>query len=169
MLYPASLLTGEGARCDHLGLAFANAGQWQDTGAKVLHLAPHTSSKVISKSVSMRGGVTIYRGLLHVAEHAHDCTSSVECDALLLDSESRSDTIPTIRIRNDDVTVAHEARVGKFSEEDVFYLTSRGLTEDQAKTMIVNGFIEPIIRLLPLEYALEMNRLVELEMEGAVG
>ncbi|MFA6523799.1 MAG: Fe-S cluster assembly protein SufB [Candidatus Peribacteraceae bacterium] len=169
MLYPCSMLTGEGARCDHLGLAFANAGQWQDTGAKVLHLAPHTSSKVTSKSVSMRGGVTIYRGLLHVAEHAHDCTSNVECDALLLDSQSRSDTVPTIRIRNDDVTVAHEARVGKLSEEDVFYLTSRGLTEDTAKTMIVNGFIEPIIRLLPLEYALEMNRLIELEMEEAVG
>ncbi|PIR48955.1 Fe-S cluster assembly protein SufB [Candidatus Peregrinibacteria bacterium CG10_big_fil_rev_8_21_14_0_10_55_24] len=169
MLYPCSLLVGEGARCDHLGLAVATAGQWQDTGAKVLHLAPHTTSTVASKSVSMGGGVCTYRGLLHVAENAHGCTSRVECDALLLDETSRADTIPTIRIHNDDVTVAHEASVGKLSPEQVFYLTARGIGEEEAKAMIVNGFIEPIIKELPLEYALEMNRLITLEMEGSVG
>ncbi|MFA6039600.1 MAG: Fe-S cluster assembly protein SufB [Candidatus Peribacteraceae bacterium] len=169
MLYPCSMLTGEGARSDHLALAFANTGQWQDTGAKVIHLAPHTSSKVTSKSISRGGGVCVYRGLLQVGPRAHDITSNVECDALLLDDESRTDTIPDIRIRNNDVTVAHEARVGKLSEEDLFYFTSRGIPEDQARAMIVNGFIEPIIRNLPLEYAVEMNRLIELEMEGGVG
>lgn len=169
MLYPCSVLAGEGARCDHMAIAFANAGQWQDTGAKIIHLAPHTSSKVISKSVSMGGGTAIYRGLLKVAQHAHDCTSNVECDALLLDELSRTDTIPDIRIRNNDVTIAHEATVGKLSDEDTFYLTSRGIRIDEARAMIVNGFIEPIVRLLPLEYAVEMNRLIELEMEGAVG
>ncbi|MDO8648373.1 MAG: Fe-S cluster assembly protein SufB [Candidatus Peregrinibacteria bacterium] len=169
MLYPCSMLVGEGARCDHLAIAFANAGQWQDTGAKVFHMAPHTSSKVISKSISKGGGAAIYRGTLKVAPHAHDCTASVECDALLLDELSRTDTIPDMQIRNNDVTIAHEATVGKLSEEDLFYLTSRGIPEEQAKAMIVNGFIEPIVRELPLEYAVEMNRLIELEMEGSVG
>ncbi len=169
MLYPCSMLVGEGARCDHMSIAFANAGQWQDTGAKVMHMAPHTSSKVIAKSVSKSGGVSVYRGLLKIAPNAHDCTANIECDALLLDEASRTDTIPDIRIRNNDVTVAHEATVGKLSEEDIFYLTSRGIPEEQARAMIVNGFIEPIVRLLPLEYAVEMNRLIELEMEGSVG
>ncbi len=169
MLYPCSVLVGEGARCDHMALAFANKGQWQDTGAKVLHRAPHTSSRVISKSISKDGGTSVYRGLLKIAPHAHDCTASVECDALLLDETSRTDTIPDIQIRNNDVTVAHEATVGKLSEEDIFYLTSRGIPEEEAKAMIVNGFIEPIVRLLPLEYAVEMNRLIEMEMEGSVG
>ncbi|OGJ63453.1 Fe-S cluster assembly protein SufB [Candidatus Peribacteria bacterium RIFCSPHIGHO2_02_FULL_53_20] len=169
MLYPCSVLIGEGARCDHLAIAFANAGQWQDTGAKVIHAAPHTSSKVISKSISKGGGVSVYRGLLKIAPHAHDCTANVECDALLLDEISRTDTIPDMQIRNNDVTIAHEARVGKLSEEDVFYLMSRGIAEEEAKAMIVNGFIEPIVRQLPLEYAVEMNRLIELEMEGSVG
>ncbi|TSC59074.1 MAG: Fe-S cluster assembly protein SufB [Candidatus Peregrinibacteria bacterium Greene0416_19] len=169
MLYPCSVLVGEGARCDHMAIAFANKGQWQDTGAKVFHLAPHTSSKVISKSISKDGGVAIYRGQLKVAPHAHDCTANVECDALLLDEVSRTDTIPDIQIRNNDVTIAHEATVGKLSEEDLFYLMSRGIPKEEAKAMIVNGFIEPIVRLLPLEYAVEMNRLIELEMEGSVG
>ncbi len=169
MLYPCSVLVGEGARCDHMALAFANRGQWQDTGAKVLHMAPHTSSTVISKSVSKAGGCAVYRGLLKIASHAHDCTASVECDALLLDEVSRTDTIPDIQVRNNDVTIAHEATVGKLSDDDVFYLMSRGLTEEEARAMIVNGFIEPIVRLLPLEYAVEMNRLIELEMEGSVG
>lgn len=169
MLYPCSVLVGEGARCDHMAIAFANAGQWQDTGAKVLHMAPHTSSKVISKSISKGGGVAVYRGQLKVAPHAHDCIANVECDALLLDEVSRTDTIPDIQIRNNDVTIAHEATVGKLSEEDMFYLQSRGIPEDEARAMIVNGFIEPIVRLLPLEYAVEMNRLIELEMEGSVG
>ena len=169
MLYPCSVLVGEGARCDHMAIAFANKDQWQDTGAKVMHLAPHTSSKVISKSISKAGGVAVYRGLLKVGTNAHDCTSSVQCDALLLDDISRTDTVPDIQIRNNDVTIAHEATVGKLSEEDLFYLMSRGIPEDQARAMIVNGFIEPIVRLLPLEYAVEMNRLIELEMEGSVG
>lgn len=169
MLYPCSVLVGEGARCDHLAIAFANAGQWQDTGAKVMHLAPHTSSSVISKSISKGGGVAVYRGQLKIAARAHDCTSTVECDALLLDDISRTDTIPDIQIRNNDVTIAHEATVGKLSEEDMFYLQSRGIGEEQARAMIVNGFIEPIVRNLPLEYAVEMNRLIELEMEGSVG
>lgn len=169
MLYPCSVLVGEGARCDHMAIAFANANQWQDTGAKVLHMAPHTSSKVISKSISKGGGCAVYRGMLKIAPHAHDCIANVECDALLLDEESRTDTIPDIQVRNNDVTIAHEATVGKLSEEDMFYLMSRGIPEDEARAMIVNGFIEPIVRLLPLEYAVEMNRLIELEMEGSVG
>lgn len=169
MLYPCSVLVGEGARCDHLAIAFANAGQWQDTGAKVFHMAPHTTSKVTSKSISKGGGVAVYRGQLKIAPHAHDCTANVECDALLLDDISRTDTIPDINIRNNDVTIAHEATVGKLSEEDIFYLTSRGIADDDARAMIVNGFIEPIVRELPLEYAVEMNRLIELEMEGSVG
>ncbi|MBI3336833.1 Fe-S cluster assembly protein SufB [Candidatus Peregrinibacteria bacterium] len=169
MLYPCSVLVGEGARCDHMAIAFANAGQWQDTGAKVLHMAPHTSSKVTSKSISKGGGVAVYRGQLKVGPMAHDCTANVECDALLLDEFSRTDTIPDIQIRNNDVTVAHEATVGKLSEEDLFYLQSRGIPLDEARAMIVNGFIEPIVRALPLEYAVEMNRLIELEMEGSVG
>ncbi len=169
MLYPCSVLVGEGAHCDHMALAFANKNQWQDTGAKVMHLAPHTSSNVVSKSVSKDGGCCVYRGLLKIAPHAHDCTSSIECDALLLDEASRTDTIPDIQVRNNDVTIAHEATVGKLSEEDVFYLMSRGISEEEAKAMIVSGFIEPIVRLLPLEYAVEMNRLIEMEMEGSVG
>ena len=169
MLYPCSVLVGERACCDHLAIAFANADQWQDTGAKVLHMAPHTSSKVISKSISKDGGVSVYRGMLKVAPHAHGCIANVECDALLLDEASRTDTIPDIQIRNNDVTIAHEATVGRLSEEDIFYLTSRGLTDEEARAMIINGFIEPIVRALPLEYAVEMNRLIELEMEGSVG
>lgn len=169
MLYPCSMLVGEGARCDHLGIAFANAGQWQDTGAKVFHLAPNTSSSVISKSISKAGGAAIYRGTLHIAANAHGSVSSVECDALLLDEHSRTDTVPDIKVKTDDVTIAHEASVGKLSEDDVFYLSARGIPEEQAKAMIVSGFIEPIVRQLPLEYAVEMNRLIELEMEGSVG
>lgn len=169
MLYPCSMLVGEGARCDHMAIAFANKDQWQDTGAKVMHLAPHTSSKVISKSISKGGGTAVYRGLLKVSPTAYDCTANAECDALLLDEISRTDTVPDIQINNNDVTIAHEATVGKLSEEDLFYLMSRGISLDEARAMIVNGFIEPIVRLLPLEYAVEMNRLIELEMEGSVG
>lgn len=169
MLYPCSMLVGEGARCDYLAIAFANKDQWQDTGAKIFHMAPHTSSKVTSKSISKSGGTAIYRGMLHVAPNARDSTANIQCDALLLDGISRTDTIPDINIRNNDVTIAHEATVGKLSEEDLFYLMSRGIPEDHARAMIVNGFIEPIVRQLPLEYAVEMNRLIELEMEGSVG
>ena len=149
--------------------SFANKDQWQDTGAKIYHLAPHTSSKVVSKSVSKDGGAAIYRGVLHIGPQAHHSIANIECDALLLDEASRTDTIPDICVRNNDVTIAHEATVGKLSEEDLFYLMSRGIAEEEAKAMIVNGFIEPIVRLLPLEYAVEMNRLIELEMEGSVG
>ncbi|MDD5025949.1 MAG: Fe-S cluster assembly protein SufB [Candidatus Peribacteraceae bacterium] len=169
MLYPCSILRGEGARCDHFGLAFADGNQWQDVGAKVFHLAPKTSSTVISKSVSVRGGTTVYRGKIEVAPQARDSMASVRCEALLLDAHSHAETVPDIRVRNVTATVSHEAKVGKLSEDDLFYLTSRGLPEEQAQAMIVNGFLEPIVRLLPLEYAVEMNRLIELEMAGAVG
>jgi len=169
MLYPCSVLRGIGARADHLGIAFANTGQTQDTGAKVIHQASNTSSRIISKSISRGGGTSIYRGLLEVAARAENCISNVECDALLLDDQSRSDTVPVMKIHNPSATIAHEASVGKLSEDDIFYLTSRGLTEDEAASLIVNGFIDPIVKELPLEYAVEMNRMIELEMEGSVG
>lgn len=169
MLYPCSILKGSGAHADHLGIAFANAGQTQDTGAKVICAAPHTSCNVVMKSLSKGGGVSVYRGLLQVLPQAHDVTARVECDALILDDYSRSDTFPEMKIMNNDVTIAHEASAGKLNEEDIFYLTSRGIDEEMAKGMIVNGFIEPIVRELPMEYAVEMNRLIELEMEGSVG
>jgi len=169
MLYPCSVLAGEGARCDHYGLALAGAGQWVDTGAKVIHAAPSTSSTVVSKSISSGGGTAVYRGSLRVHPHAHGCAASVECSSLLLDAASRTDTIPDIAVQNDDVTIVHEARVGKLSDDDIFYLTARGITEEAARAMIVNGFLEEIVRKLPLEYAVEMNRLIELEMEDAIG
>jgi Fe-S cluster assembly protein SufB len=169
MLYPCTILKGQGAHADHLGIAFANTGQIQDTGAKVIHAAPHTSSNVVMKSLSKGGGISVYRGLLKVMPHAHDVTSRVECDALILDEISRSDTIPDMRIMNNDVTIAHEATAGKLNDDDIFYLTSRGIDEEEAKAMIVNGFIEPIVKELPMEYAVELNRLIELEMEGSVG
>lgn len=169
MLYPCSILKGRGAHADHLGVAFANAGQVQDTGAKIIHAAPHTSCKVVMKSLSKGGGVSMYRGLLQVNPNAYDVTANVECDALILDEISRSDTVPDMKIYNNDVTIAHEAKAGKLNEDDIFYLTSRGIDEETAKAMIVNGFIEPIVKELPLEYAVELNRLIELEMEGSVG
>ncbi len=169
MLYPCSMLVGEGARCDHLGIAFANEGQWQDTGGKVKHLASNTGSNIISKSVGIRGGMNVFRGSIDIAPNLHNCTAHMECDSLLLDEKSKTETIPHLKIESNDVTVAHEATVGRLNTEDIFYLMSRGLSEEGAKGMIVNGFLEPIVRLLPLEYAVEMNRLIELEMEGAVG
>ena len=169
MLYPCSKLVGESARCDHLGIAFANAGQWIDTGAKVEHLASNTSSKVVSKSVSKDGGVSVFRGAIDIAPNLRDCTAHMSCDALLLDEKSRTETTPRLNIESNDVSVAHEATVGKLNQEDVFYMMSRGLSEEEALAMIINGFMEPIVRELPLEYAVEMNRLIELEMEGAVG
>jgi len=169
MLYPCSVLVGEGASCDHLGLAFANTNQNQDTGAKIIHAASNTSSSVIMKSISRDGGISTYRGLLDVSPNAKNCVSNVNCDALLLDDTSRSDTVPTMNINNESATIAHEASAGKISEEDIFYLQSRGMTREQASAMIVNGFIEPIAKELPLEYAVEMNRMIELEMEGSVG
>ena len=169
MKYPAVWMTGEHAKGEVLSVAFAGEGQHQDAGAKMLHLAPNTSSNIVSKSVARGGGRTSYRGLVQVNKGAHGSRSSVKCDALLVDTISRSDTYPYVDIREDDVTMGHEATVSKVSENQLFYLMSRGLTEDEAMAMIVRGFVEPIARELPMEYALELNRLIELQMEGAVG
>ena len=169
MKYPAVMLMGPHAKGETLSLAFAGPGQHQDSGAKMVHAAPYTSSSVISKSVARGGGRTSYRGLVQVQECAHHSKSTVKCDALLVDTISRSDTYPYVDIREDDVSMGHEATVSKISDDQLFYLMSRGLTEDEAMAMIVRGFIEPIARELPMEYALELNRLIELQMEGAVG
>ena len=169
MKYPAVYLMGEGAHGEILSIAFAGHGQHQDAGGKVVHMAPHTSSRIISKSISKGGGRASYRGLLKVAEGAYDCKSNVVCDALLLDENSRSDTYPYIEINEQDVTIGHEASVSKVGEEQVFYLMSRGIPEDEANAMIVNGFIEPLVKELPMEYAIEMNRLIQLQMEGSIG
>ena len=169
MKYPAVWMTGEHAKGEVLSVAFAGEGQHQDAGAKMLHLAPNTSSNIVSKSVARGGGRTSYRGLVQVNKGAHGSRSSVKCDALLVDTISRSDTYPYVDIREDDVTMGHEATVSKVSENQLFYLMSRGLTEDEAMAMVVRGFVEPIAKELPMEYALELNRLIELQMEGAVG
>ena len=169
MKYPAVWMTGEHAKGEVLSIAFAGEGQHQDTGAKMLHLAPNTSSNIVSKSVARGGGRASYRGLVQVNKGASGSRSSVKCDALLVDTISRSDTYPYVDIREDDVTMGHEATVSKVSEEQLFYLMSRGLTEDEAMAMVVRGFVEPIAKELPMEYALELNRLIELQMEGAVG
>ncbi|MBF6180842.1 Fe-S cluster assembly protein SufB [Nocardia otitidiscaviarum] len=169
MKYPAVWMTGEHAKGEVLSIAFAGEGQHQDTGAKMLHLAPHTSSNIISKSVARGGGRASYRGLVQVNKGAYASKSTVKCDALLVDNVSRSDTYPYVDIREDDVTMGHEATVSKVSEDQLFYLMSRGLTEDEAMAMVVRGFVEPIAKELPMEYALELNRLIELQMEGAVG
>ncbi|GLZ36986.1 Fe-S cluster assembly protein SufB [Actinokineospora sp. NBRC 105648] len=169
MKYPAVFLMGEYAKGEVLSIAFAGEGQHQDAGAKMVHMAPHTSSTIISKSVARGGGRTSYRGLVQVNKRAHHSKSTVKCDALLVDTISRSDTYPYVDIREDDVSMGHEATVSKVSDDQLFYLMSRGLTEDEAMAMIVRGFVEPIARELPMEYALELNRLIELQMEGAVG
>ncbi|AHZ22072.1 Fe-S cluster assembly protein SufB [Haloferax mediterranei ATCC 33500] len=169
MLYPASILKGRGASDNHITIAFAGEGQNIDTGAKVYHNAPETKSTIESKSISKDGGRTNYRGLVHIANGAKNSSTSVECDALMFDNESTSDTMPYMEINESTVDVAHEATVGKIGDEEVFYLQSRGLDDDDAKQMIVSGFIEPITEELPIEYAVELNRLVELEMEGSLG
>ncbi len=169
MLYPSAVLIGEGARADFVGIAFAGEGQNQDTGSKAIHLAPHTSSTIIGKSISKDGGITTYRGLLKVNPGAHHVKSSVICDALIMDESSISNTIPYMDVHEEQVDIGHEARVGKISDDQLFYLRSRGLSEEQATQMIVSGFIEPVVKQLPLEYAVELNRLIELEMEGSVG
>ena len=169
MVYPCSILKGENSRASHLTIAFAGKGQEQDTGAKVYHLAPNTSSIIQSKSISKEGGITTYRGLVKVNKNAWNIKSKVQCDALLLDEKSVSNTIPYIDVRNKKSDVAHEASTGKISEEQLFYLMSRGLSEKEATEIIVNGFLEPIIKELPLEYAIEFNRLIQLELEGGVG
>ena len=169
MKYPAVHLMEPGAHGEILSIAFAGHGQHQDAGGKVVHHAPHTTSRIISKSISKSGGRSSYRGLLKMDENAHHCRSNVVCDALLLDPESRSDTYPYIEIEAKDVTVGHEASVSKVGEEQLFYLMSRGISEEMANTMIVNGFIEPLVKELPMEYAIEMNRLIQLQMEGSIG
>lgn len=169
MKYPAVYLMGEHAKGETLSIAFAGEGQHQDTGSKMVHCAPNTSSTIVSKSVARGGGRASYRGLVQVQEGAHNAKSSVKCDALLIDTISRSDTYPYNDLREDDAELAHEATVSKVSEDQLFYLMSRGMNEDEAMAMIVRGFVEPIARELPMEYALELNRLIELQMEGAVG
>jgi len=169
MKYPGVWLVGEGAKGETLSIAFAGAGQHQDAGSKMVHAAPNTSSSIVSKSVARGGGRTSYRGLVQINEGAHGSRSTVKCDALLVDDVSRSDTYPYVDVREDDVSMGHEATVSKLSADQLFYLMSRGMTEDEAMAMIVRGFVEPIARELPMEYALELNRLIELQMEGAVG
>jgi Fe-S cluster assembly protein SufB len=169
MKYPSVYLMGEGARGEILSIAYAGNGQHQDAGGKAVHMAPHTSSRIVSKSISKGTGRSSYRGLLRVEPGAHHTRSNVECDALLLDEEARTDTYPYIEIQEDNAEIGHEATVSKIGDEQLFYLMSRGLSEDEAATMVVRGFIEPIAKELPLEYAVELNRLIELEMEGSVG
>ncbi len=169
MKYPAIYLMEPGARGETLSIAFANKGQHQDAGAKMVHCAPNTSSRVISKSISKGGGRASYRGLVKVQKGATNCKSNVVCDALILDPASRSDTYPYIEVEEDHTTIEHEASVSKIAEEQLFYLMSRGLSEEEAAAIIVTGFIEPLVKELPMEYAVEMNRLIELQMEGSVG
>ena len=169
MKYPSCYLVGEGAHGEILSMAFAGKGQHQDTGGKMVHGAPNTTSKITSKSISRAGGRASYRGLLKVYKGAHGAKSSVVCDALLIDDHSRSDTYPVIEIDEDDVTIGHEASVSKVGEEQLFYLMSRGIPEEQAEGLVVAGFIEPLVKELPMEYAVELNRLVQLQMEGSIG
>ena len=169
MKYPAVILKEEGAHGEVLSIAFAGDGQHQDAGAKITHLAPNTTSQIISKSISKNGGRSSYRGLLKVVEGADNIKSNVVCDALLLDDKSRSDTYPYIEIDAKNVTMGHEASVSKVGEDQLFYLMSRGLSEDEANAMVVNGFLEPLVKELPMEYALEMNRLIQIQLEGSIG
>lgn len=169
MLYPMSILKGEGAHCEFTGITFASHGQILDTGSKVVHAAPNTTSNVVSKSISKSGGQAVYRGLLKINSNAHGSKSTVTCESLMLDNESRSDTIPVIDIQTDDVDLGHEAKIGRISDEAIYYLMSRGISEEEAKAMIVRGFVEPISKELPLEYAVEMNNLISIELEGVIG
>jgi Fe-S cluster assembly protein SufB len=169
MKYPCVYLVGERAHGEVLSVAFGGDGQHQDTGAKMIHAAPNTTSRIISKSISKGTGRASYRGLIKIPKGSTGCKTHVECDALLIGSKSRSDTYPTMEIAEENVQVEHEARVSKLADEQIFYLQSRGISEDQARMMIVNGFIEPFVKELPMEYAVELNRLIELEMEGSVG
>lgn len=168
MLYPCSVLVGRGAKTDYLGIAYASQGQNQDTGCKVYHLAPETTSSIISKSISQKGGTSTYRGLVNIKKNATNSKSSTRCDGLMLDNISRSSTIPSMNVEENNINVSHEAVVGKIGEEQLFYLMSRGLSEEEAMKLIVSGFIEPIMKELPLEYAIELNKLIELEIENSV-
>lgn len=169
MKYPAVLLKGEGSRGNTLSIAIAGRGQCQDAGAKMHHLAPNTSSTIVSKSISKHGGKVNYRGLVHFGRKADNARSNVECDTLIMDNESTSDTVPYNEINNENISLEHEAKVSKISEEQLFYLMSRGISEQEATEMIVMGFIEPFTKELPMEYAVEMNRMIKLEMEGSIG
>jgi len=169
MLYPMSILRGEGARAEFTGITFAGAEQYLDTGAKVVHAAPHTTSSINSKSISKDGGHAFYRGLLRVGKNAENSKSTVSCESLMLDNKSKSDTLPIIELNNDNIDVGHEAKIGRISENSIFYLMSRGINESEAKSMIVRGFVEPITKELPLEYAVELNKLISLEFEGSIG
>ena len=169
MKYPSCLLMGEGARGMTLSIALAGKGQHQDAGAKMIHLAPNTSSTIVSKSISKNGGKVSYRGIVHFGRKAEGARSNIECDTLIMDNESTSDTIPYNEILNDNISLEHEAKVSKVSEEQLFYLMSRGIGEEEATEMIVMGFIEPFTKELPMEYAVEMNRLIKFEMEGSIG
>ncbi|HLC82063.1 MAG TPA: Fe-S cluster assembly protein SufB [Candidatus Nanoarchaeia archaeon] len=166
MLYPCSVLVGERASSESIGIAFAGKGQHHDTGSKVIHAASNTSSVIDSKSISKDGGISTFRGMIHVTREAANCKTYMKCNGLILDQQSRSDAIPVLEIKNSDVEAAHEATVGKIGEEEIFYLMSRGLTENQAIKMIVSGFVGPLIKALPLEYAVELNKLIELEIDG---
>ncbi len=166
MLYPSSILAGEGARSDNLGLVFAGKGQVQDTGAKAIHLAPNTTSTIRSKSVSKDGGIANYRGLIKVSRAAKGASASLVCDSLLLDEESEANTYPAVMNKQDDVQISHEATIGRIGDDELFYLMSRGLSRDEAVRMIVGGFVEPIVKALPIEYAVEFNKLIELEIDG---
>lgn len=169
MLYPMSILKGEGAKSEFTGITFAGKGQVLDTGSKVIHAAPYTSSTVHSKSICKDGGVANYRGVVKVTANAHHAKSTVACESLMLDKLSKSDTIPVINLNNDEVDIGHEAKIGRISDEAIFYLMSRGISEEEAKAMIVRGFVEPISKELPLEYAVEMNNLIKIELKGAIG
>jgi Fe-S cluster assembly protein SufB len=169
MKYPSIWLMGEGAHGEVLSIAFAGEGQEQDTGGKAVHVADNTSSVITSKSISKDGGTASYRGQIKVEENLNNVRSHVVCDALILDDTSKSNTYPYMDILSDDVSIEHEARVSKISEQQLYYLMSRGMTEEEASMMIVNGFLDPLVKQLPMEYAVELNRLIELEMEGSVG
>jgi Fe-S cluster assembly protein SufB len=169
MKYPSVYLVGPKATGEVLSVAYAGPGQHQDAGAKMVHAAPETTSKIVSKSISKDGGITTYRGLVRVDEGAYGCKSHVQCDALILDEQSESRTLPYMEVGERDAQIGHEATVSKIADEQLFYLMSRGLSQEQAMSMVVNGFIEPITRTLPMEYAVEWSRLIELQMEGSVG
>lgn len=169
MLYPMSILQGAHAKSEFTGVTFASTGQYLDTGMKVIHAAPYTNSTVHAKSISKNGGYAYYRSLLRVLESAHNCKSTVNCESLMLDNFSKSDTLPIIELFNDQVDIGHEAKIGRISDDAIFYMMSRGISEEEAKAMVVRGFVEPISKELPLEYAVELNNLITMELEGTIG
>ena len=169
MLYPTSVLKGEGSTSEFTGISFAGAGQNLDTGAQVVHLAPNTNSFIDTKSISKNGGIAVYRGLVEFSEDAKNSKNTTSCESLMLDEDSRSDTIPTIRLKNSEVDVGHEAKIGKISDQVIFYLMTRGLSEEDARQLVVRGFAEPVAKELPMEYAVEMNNLINLELVGSIG